>query len=262
MSEFVSVILVVLGLAVAFVYVGAPFVVLATFRMRVPTNIVFFDEQALTLPQHVRDYFDPAREALEAEGFQPVSYFCLPDLVNNAKSICTLLCNFENSDCAMINCMYSEMFGAHSLQTAYVEFVTRFRDGVSVQTKNSHQIGAFAEPPDDHTIQFWNEKDVNEVYRRHLRICERLSSDRRRFPFQEDFQGDVEQFLQAEVLQQPLEYQVSQGLFYRVPDGYRPTLKGAFLLTWQELWPWKSIRRQRRKREAARWLAEIGFADH
>lgn len=54
MSELVSVILVVLGLAVAFVYVGAPFVVLATFRMRVPANILFFDEQNLRLPRHER----------------------------------------------------------------------------------------------------------------------------------------------------------------------------------------------------------------
>lgn len=253
-----STLLIILLLIVAFPYVGGPLLVLLTFKYRIPANIVFFDEAELTLPQHVRNYFDPVRETLESKGFQPVAHFCLPELVNNAKSISVLFSNPEDLEGALVNCIYSETLGQHALADAHVEFATRFRDGVSVQTNNSRQLSAFLQPTDEHTIQFSGEQDVAEIHRRHSLICEQLSSAAREFRLAEEFQNDVEQYLQSAVLKEPVEYQVSLGLFRQVSGGYRPTLKGAFRLTWQELWPWKFLRKQRRRHEAQRWLTIIG----
>jgi len=41
-------------------------------------------------------------------------------------------------------------------------------------------------------------------------------------------------------------------------NGYfRPTLKGAFLMVWRELWPWKMIRRHQRDRVASELLEDL-----
>lgn len=42
-------------------------------------------------------------------------------------------------------------------------------------------------------------------------------------------------------------------------DVYRPTWRGAFLMSWRLLWPVKPIVRVLRKRRAARLLSELGL---
>ena len=240
-------------------YIGGPLLILSTFKFRFPTRIVFFDPDTIALPRDVAEFVEPAREKLIALGFRPEAYFCLPDVIANVKSISVLLVNTGTNEGAMVSCIYAETVGISTLiKTKYVEFITRFRDGVCVQTSNSPELGAFRHEPNDHTIQFWDLHDVAELYRRHQRISERLSAAPRKLRIVDEFRNDVEQYLQTAVLQEPLEYQVQVGLFRQVPDGYRPTLKGALVLTWQELWPWKYIRKQARLREARRWLEEIG----
>jgi hypothetical protein len=38
---------------------------------------------------------------------------------------------------------------------------------------------------------------------------------------------------------------------------YQLTLKGAFLIVWKELWPWKLIRRQQRDQQARAVLDDL-----
>lgn len=253
--------LMILAVLVAIPYVAGPLLVLGTFHLRCPTRIVYFDADALSIPADVSQYLTPAGEQLERLGFRPVAHFCLPDLVPNVKSINALFVNDATAEGAMINCIYATVPGQHTtIRTKYAEFVTRFRDGVCLQTSNSSQIGAFRAPPDDHTVQFWDVQEIAELHRRH-RLIGRLLSSAKPWPrLVEEFHEDVEEYLQKAVLEEPADYQVQVGILRKVSDGYRPTLKGAFLLTWQELWPLKLLRKQARLREARRWLSEIGEA--
>jgi hypothetical protein len=42
---------------------------------------------------------------------------------------------------------------------------------------------------------------------------------------------------------------------------WRLTLKGAYLMTWRALWPWKQLIRRRQQRELVRQVRELGLAD-
>ena len=41
-------------------------------------------------------------------------------------------------------------------------------------------------------------------------------------------------------------------------EHYVPTLKGAFLMTWKELWPWKMIREKQMEKNAREILGRLG----
>ena len=253
---------VIVVLVVAVPYVLGPLLILSSFKLKSPTRIVLLDPQGLKLPRDVKQYLQPVCAQLGELGFEPVAYFCLPDLVPNAKSISVLLQNDDTADAAMTNCIYSDVVGTRTImKTKYVEFVSRFRDGVVLQTNNSRELSAFRDEPECHTVKFWAAQDEAELYRRHLEIGKLLSRAPRTLRHVEEFRGDIKEYLQAAVIDEAADYQVEIGLLRRVADGYRPTVKGAFLLTWQELWPWKAIRRTAKRREAQRWLAEIGTDD-
>lgn len=241
-------------------YVGGPVAILCMFRLQVPARILFFDPETIELPQEVTGFVDSARGELTAMGFEPAAYFCLPDLVTNAKSINVLLVNARTREGAMINCIYAGAQGSPTqLKHTFTEFVTRFRDGGCVQTNNSRVLSAFRQPANDHTIQFWNEKDLGTLYAMHQRISERLSTAPPILTLTERFGDDVEQYIQTAVLQEPCDYQVEVGLLRRVEGGYRLTFKGAVVFVWQELWPWKWVRRHRLRHAARQWQQEIGM---
>lgn len=240
---------------VAIPYVLGPLLILATIRFRYPAKLLFFDPDDISLPGDVAEFVYPACEALVSLGFEPVAYFCLPD-VASTNSINVLLINSATDEAAMVNCIYAG-WPAAPIKSKFVEFATRFRDGMSVQTSNTRDVDAFRHPPDDHTIHFSEVEDVAALYLRHQLICERLGTTRRELKLIDHTPEEVEQYLQTNVLKEPLDYQVQEGLFRRVDDEYRPTLIGAWLLTWQELWPLKALRRAASRRNAAMWFREI-----
>src|SRR4029079_16580680 len=128
-------------------YVGSPLAIYFKFRYRCPARILFFDPDKLELPGAVGAYFDPACKQLATLGFEPAAHFCLPDLVNNAKSISALFSNSRAQEGAIVNCIYAEALREQALEAKHVEFVPRFRDGVCVQTSNCRQVGAFVPEP-------------------------------------------------------------------------------------------------------------------
>jgi len=191
-------------------------------------------------------------------GFEPSGYFTLPGALSNVKTINLLMMNRRTIDSAIVNCIYVEEGNGYSLRNRHLEFVTRFRDGVCVQTNNSGELGSFASPPGDHTVQYWDVRDAAELYRRHQRIAEHLSTSTRWLRLVDEFGRDVQAYVSRAVLLEPLDYQVKVGRLRRVADGYVATPWGAYLMAWQLQFPWQNIRRQRARRNAQRWLAKIG----
>ena len=58
----------------------------------------------------------------------------------------------------------------------------------------------------------------------------------------EEFQGNAKEFLRQVVLVECFEDQIATGYLQTADVGWRPTVYGALLMTWKELWPFKSIR--------------------
>jgi hypothetical protein len=97
------------------------------------------------------------------------------------------------------------------------------------------------------------------LYRLHQALVEReRNSSGKILRVDEEFNGDAAAYLAASVVED-LEGQVGTGYFHRSEHekSYRPTWKGVFIMTWQELWPFKAIRRARRDHKARQLLAEL-----
>ena len=72
-----------------------------------------------------------------------------------------------------------------------------------------------------------------------------------------EYGGNALRYVAKAVLEETFRDQVGTGYLAEESTGFRPSVKGAWIMAWQELWPIKSIRRQRERRRAERLLAEL-----
>jgi hypothetical protein len=221
--------------------------------------------QSRSLPRMVVDHFHEVTAELEPLGFEVVEALAMPYQVRNVKAMLLLFSHAKNKDAALASAIYAEHWpeqapvAGRALKTFYVEFISRFRDGALFQTQNSDQLSAFAPVAGRTTFRLPMVEEPARLYRLHQALVEReRNSSGKILRVEEEFKGDAAAYLAAGVVEE-LEGQVETGYFYRAPDGssYRPTWKGVFIMTWQELWPFKAIRRARRDRKARQLLAEL-----
>ena len=76
----------------------------------------------------------------------------------------------------------------------------------------------------------------------------------------DDFQGDAVRYMQFALIEE-LDNACRAGYMQldAAQSVYRPTIKGACLMTWQELWPFKGIRLAGRRRREAKLLADLAY---
>ncbi len=238
-------------------YALAPFVVLLTLRFRMPATVVVVNPKTHPLPDEVRQYFHKAYLALTRDGFELADTMFLPAVIPNVETLLALYVNRSTSDMAMSTFLLASD-GVQTMKANYVEFVTTFSDGVVVQTNNSRELSSFKPLPKEHTTQFWDIDDINRLYRLHGFLAEkhgRTGHPECRLDTQ--FAGNTMQYMARGVLEKSFTEQVGTGYLTRTPQGFGPTIKGAIIMAWQELWPLKPIRRMQRKRRAEQVLNEF-----
>jgi hypothetical protein len=114
--------------------------------------------------------------------------------------------------------------------------------------------------PGEYTTKFWSIGDIQRLYRIHQALADRFCEHGR--PVEQldsEYDGNVVKYVADAVLDRSFRDQVGTGYLAEDSDGYRPTIPGALIMTWKELWPIKSIRRWQERRSAERLLAEIGL---
>ena len=137
-----------------------------------------------------------------------------------------------------------------------VELVARFDANRSVTVQNTPIPGAFAPVAGRDKERFRNERDPGRL----VRIFEALVAHRygalRRVPA--DYRNDPDGFLAASMARE-LRQQVDTGYFQldTAADAYRPTWKGAWLMCWKLLQPFRDIREWRSDRRASALLREL-----
>lgn len=142
-------------------------------------------------------------------------------------------------------------------KVAMVEFTAELESGTVLDVNNSPVLGSFPRTPDHVTYRF---PDVRDPERLH-RIAQALL--RRDFPTaslrRQDF-SDPAALLKAGT-EREYRRQVGTGYFrFDARTGrYATTLKGAYLMAWKLMFPFKSIRKALQARRARRVLEEIGM---
>lgn len=230
-------------------YLLGPLLIYATMRYRVPAEVVVIDPTQEPLPEDVRAYFHETYQALSGLGFELVAVLGLPSLLPHIRTILALYRNDETLDLAMSTFMVAT--GKVSIRNQYVEFYRRYSDGVCILTNNTPQLGSFPPLPDNYIYQFWDIKDLDRLFALHRFLAAKhRRSGHAISRLDTDFNGDPVRFIAEGVLGETFAAQVPSGYIKPHPGGYRPTFKGAVIMTWQELWPAKMVRRTRRRGQA------------
>lgn len=112
--------------------------------------------------------------------------------------------------------------------------------------------------PGEFTTKFWRIRDIRRLYCLHQRLSDRFRQrGQPTLRMDTEFGGDAVQYIAKAVLEETFRDQVGRGYLAEGPNGFRPTIKGAWLMTWQELWPVKGLRRWRERQRAERLLVEL-----
>jgi hypothetical protein len=258
MAELLSILLGIAFLVVLVPYVLGPLLIFFTLRFRCPPKVVPVDPRVHALPDQARHYLGEAYEQLAAEGFELLGTTLLPDLMPNVQTLFALYINRASSDMAMSAIIVAQGGIAGELKTSYVEFLRRFDDGVVVQTNNSRELSSFKPVPGEFTTKFWEIRDIRRLYHVHQALAVRFRQRGQPVDeFDATYQGDILQYVARGVLERSFRDQLETGYLAEDANGFRPTMKGAMIMTWKELWPIKAIRRWLEKRNAERLLAEI-----
>jgi hypothetical protein len=251
--------LILMGVLYLLPYVLGPFLIHRNLTQKAKPELVPFPPDHPSLPDDVADFFSAMRAELRGIGFELIDGFALPRQTPNVKAVLLLFVNRASRDAALATVMYGEAPNVEArLKTAYLEFATRFRDGGIVNTNNSDQMGAFRKLPFVHTTQFPKVRSAALLFRIHTALAEKYGTGAKVLRHDEEFHGDGRAFLAA-AMREELERQIPTGFMWLSEEEglFRPTWKGAFLMTWGLLFPFKQIRLARRDRKAKRLLAEL-----
>ena len=125
------------------------------------------------------------------------------------------------------------------LQTSYVEYSTSFQSGLTINTQNSTALSSF--PPlkeCEKTIGFQRFADHRQLYQVHETLLSRHHASTKVMRLDQEFDGDAVAFVRA-VLSREMVGASNDGYLYLTSDSkhFRATVKGALLMTWQELFP-------------------------
>lgn len=245
---------------VGFLYVLVPLLILTQQKFEARPRMIRFEREGYEWPEEIDRLFTTSVSELEQAGFEVVDSLFLPSAVQNVKVALVLLVNRTEQDGAMVTAMYAQPVTPTSLKTLYVEFSSRYDDDFVYNTNNSTQLSAFPTPDHVQTYQFVKVKSSAQLYQVHQAIMQRdgRSRSRKVLRLDRDFSGDVTAFLQA-AMREEFDSAAEHGYVRLTADGERfvPTVKGAYLMVWKELWPWKAVRKASRNQRAKLLLDEL-----
>lgn len=192
-------------------------------------------------------------------GFEISERFSMTGATTNVANLLTMFIDRKSGDKAMLTAMWGQVNGVWKLNTIYLEFSTRFRDGRCFDTMNSQvPLGTFVRGAQDVKTQVPQVKEARELYRVHRYVMRKHgatggAAEKVTYP-----PGGAENYLRR-VWRESHDEQVGFGRFNynKAKDVYTPTWKGAYLMTWRLLWPISRIVRARMNRNATALLAEM-----
>ncbi len=234
-------------------YVLGPVLIRYTQTMKATPTLVTFNPEVQPAPPAVQSFLDTTEAELWDCGFEAVAHVALPDMVPNVKSIIVVMVSPESDDAAMAAAMFPTGAGA-PMRKFHVEFSTDFADGFEVSTMNSTEESVFRPLPHKRLLQCDFIRDPVHLWRIHERAVKEFGTGPKKPLPQEDA---VTERFRASLLKEFTD-QVSVGWLYfdEENDVFRPTWKGACLMTWKLCWPVSWLRRMQRRKRAMQLLEE------
>jgi hypothetical protein len=240
-------------------YVLGPILIWRTQRIAAELKVETFAADDPALPAEASAYCQRTSKSLAPLGFELVTGMALPGHVVNVKALVFLWVNRQAKDTVDAACIYVDTPKGSQWKMSYIGVSTRFRDGTVLRTNNAGLVGSFPKRPGFFPQSFPMIKDAGRLYRLHQARLERHDAGSDKIlRLDEEFHGNAAAY-QARIGLDELEDATNAGFLQLSADGklYRPTWKGALLMTWGQCWPIKWIRGRLRLGQAKRLLAEL-----
>jgi len=236
-----------LGIVVAAIYLAGPIVVLLRLEQRIALRRV----QPAELPAEVRSSLEAEADALAPLGFARLEWFAgEPPPRPEAPALFGLLLRSEDTlTGALVTVMRTSQRSARHLELCSV-----LADGHEVNLSTSAELVFPAHVNPQRTlVQVPWCSGPDALLRDHHRLRLRLAGTRAAGPFP---------VVSVDALQAQIggDHARAVAAGYLRPSGhdrFRLTVRGAFLLTWRQLWPISVLVRALRDRRARRLLASL-----
>lgn len=252
------------GLVVAF-YTLLPLLVLFNQKMDGNMQLIVYDSENKRPPKRAAKFMAEVSESLKDMGFDEHPIIALPSPMPNVMAVCQLWINPRTRDAALVSAIFGDADqGDANSSTLYVEYLSRFQnEEISlIQTNNTQQVSAFAPIPEELTFRFPQVQDPEELYQLHCKLLERHAPNSRKLLSLEDqFAGDLEAYVRWAITDSFRKQEGTGYLVQKEADLWMPTVKGAYMMTWSQLWPMNAYIKQSIRRKADRLLAELGEGD-
>ena len=234
--------------AALLMYVGMPLVIRNTLKINARPGMAPVTPSYLG--DDVREFFDACEPKLAALNFERTDVFTVEQATPGVTSHVALWINRAAGQAAAVTVMIASKGDKPNQVKRYVEFLTRVEEGVSVTTNNSADLGAFKKTAASDTLSAQRLQDVANLYRLHLWRERQFagSATPRVLPSRGH---ELAWF--ADLLEESIKRQLGTGYLQLAPGEetvYVPTMHGAYLMTWGELPPMKSIRRSNEDKRA------------
>lgn len=243
----------ILGLFLVLMYVVAPIMVKLSVAFS-PELLEELDPSGADA--EVREFWEESTRVLSLRGFAPAGHLAMSDAKARTRTLILVLTNPAERTGAAAAAIYARTGAKGQLQfrMAYLEFSTEYEDGTVVDTGNSPEIPSFASVTGKDALQVPSVRDPDrlcDIHRARIAAIERP----RRYEY--DRLGVLDVMKRS--MEKEMAPQVEAGHFSRRGGVYRPTWKGAFLMTWGLVPPIGWLRRLRMRRRAEDALGRAGL---
>lgn len=209
------------------------------------------------IPDYLHTFFEQNEHVLLDLGFKAIESIYVQD--NAATDGDTKIQNFvkffvnrSTKDMAML----THIRTGH-IQNTYLEFSSEFSNSALIDTNNTEEIGVLRQDPLTQRHQFPKIRDPRVLFRIHTYLTEQIQTKTVLKIIPKE--GNEISYI-SQSMPKTLEKQVKFGYLYfdQISGLYRPTLKGAFIMTWKLLWPCSRFRIMLRDMKGDKILKIVG----
>lgn len=219
----------------AIIYLVLPLVTGTTLRFKAfPSFEAITPDHFTGLAEPTREFFHQSSDELRALGFTLMAYGRAIKQVANISGYVMVFRKDPEQDWATVAHYLVESKDTKK-EMSYVDLSTTHVDETVVSTSNWDQLPLW--DPASRRHRFWLSKvrDLDRLYAIHRELVRQHGSGapRRRV-------RDSEALTKlADAIQRELRDQETEGWLYLDPTtlDYRPTTKGAYRMTWRQMWP-------------------------
>jgi hypothetical protein len=211
------------------------------------------------LPPQIFAAFSRSREILGGLGFETVACMHKAELMTNVRAYMVLFVNRQTKEAALCYDMLADT-GISSVHRSIVEFSTELSNGVEICTNTGNDPNPYRPYPEKLIYQFPEVKNPWALYKLHRQMVQPHASAPGVYSVL-PAEGDEIRAVSISFTK-TLMRQVEFGYLYldEKANVFRPTLKGAIIMTWKLAWPTGMIKRALIRRKARRLMSQFKYA--